>query len=137
MKKISVAVAVIINDLDQVLIAKRHQHLHQGGKWEFPGGKIEEGETAQRALEREIKEEVELTVLEATPLMVLEYDYGDKFVSLDTWTVTRFSGTACGAEQQEIRWVERSRLMDYQFPDANQPIVDSLIIKPANTNATY
>lgn len=127
MKKVNVAVAVIINPLDEVLIAKRHQHLHQGGKWEFPGGKIEAGESAKEALIREIREEVELEVLEATPLMRLEYDYGDKFVVLDTWTITSFTGTAVGAEQQEIRWISRASLKDYEFPEANQPIVDSLV----------
>ena len=127
MNKIRVAVAVVINSDNKVLIAKRHQHLHQGGKWEFPGGKIEKGELPQAALIRELKEEVDLNVNNATPMMVLDYDYGDKFVSLDIWVIKDFDGNARGAEQQEVRWVDISQLNEFTFPDANQPIVDSLL----------
>jgi 8-oxo-dGTP diphosphatase len=127
MNKIRVAVAVVINSDNKVLIAKRHQHLHQGGKWEFPGGKIEKGELPQAALIRELKEEVDLDVNNATPMMVLEYDYGDKFVSLDIWVIKDFVGIARGVEQQEIRWVGIKQLNEFTFPDANQPIIDSLL----------
>lgn len=127
MNKIRVAVAVVINSENKVLIAKRHQHLHQGGKWEFPGGKIEKGELPQTALIRELKEEVDLDVNHAIPMMVLDYDYGDKFVSLDIWVIKDFTGNARGAEQQEIRWVDINQLNEFTFPDANQPIVDSLL----------
>ena len=128
MKKINVAVAVILNKENKVLIAKRHDHLHQGGKWEFPGGKIEQNESAKEALFREIAEEVGLTVQQASPLMVLDYDYGDKLVSLNVWTVTDFTGEAIGAEDQEIRWITREKLINFTFPEANQPIVDSLLM---------
>ncbi len=124
MKKIAVAIGVIENSQGEILLAKRHQHLHQGGKWEFPGGKIEQGETTLVALRRELQEEVAIDVVEATPVMILDYDYGDRFVSLDIWHVTSFTGQAKGLEQQEIKWVAKSQLAQYQFPDANQPIVD-------------
>ncbi|NRA62621.1 MAG: 8-oxo-dGTP diphosphatase MutT [Psychrobium sp.] len=124
MKKIAVAVGVIENSHGEILLAKRHQHLHQGGKWEFPGGKIEQGETTLVALRRELLEEVAIDVVEAAPVMILDYDYGDRLVSLDIWHVTNFIGQAKGLEQQEIKWVAKSQLSQYQFPDANQPIVD-------------
>lgn len=127
MKKINVAVAVIINSDEKILIAKRHEHLHQGGKWEFPGGKIEENESTKDALIREIKEEVGLEVKQASPLIILDYDYGDKLVSLDIWIVTDFTGNATGVEEQEIRWENVSKLVNYTFPDANQPIIDLLL----------
>lgn len=127
MNKINVAVAVVINKEEKVLIAKRHSHLHQGGKWEFPGGKIEESESAQEALIREIKEEVGLTITQTLPLMVLDYDYGDKLVSLNVWMVTDYTGVAIGAEQQEIRWVNKTELTNYTFPDANRPIIEMLL----------
>jgi len=127
MNKIRVAVAVVINSDNKVLIAKRHQHLHQGGKWEFPGGKVEKDESAQDALIRELKEEVDLNIHDSIPMMVLDYDYGDKFVSLDVWIVKNFDGVARGAEQQEIRWVDIALVNEFNFPNANQPIVDSLL----------
>lgn len=127
MKKVNVAVAVIINSNSEILIAKRHQHLHQGGKWEFPGGKIEADESVETAIVRELKEEVALDVHSVLPMMVLDFDYGDKQVTLHICKVVNFSGQALGAEQQEIRWIAVSDLNNYQFPEANQPIIDSLI----------
>lgn len=129
MKKINVAVAVILNKENKVLVAKRHDHLHQGGKWEFPGGKIEQNESIKEALFREISEEVGLAIKQASPMMVLDYDYGDKLVSLNVWTVTDFTGVAIGAEDQEIRWITREELTNFTFPEANQPIVESLMDK--------
>ncbi|MDP2562030.1 8-oxo-dGTP diphosphatase MutT [Psychrobium sp. 1_MG-2023] len=127
MKKIAVAVGVVTNRQGQILLALRHEHLHQGGKWEFPGGKIEQGEQTFDALSRELNEEVNINVEQASPLIKLEYDYGDKLVVLDVWQVSEFSGVAQGMEQQQIKWVDKVDLANYQFPDANQPIVDLLI----------
>ncbi|MGB0894111.1 MAG: 8-oxo-dGTP diphosphatase MutT [Parashewanella sp.] len=127
MKRIHVAVGVIINSQQQILIAKRHEHLHQGGKWEFPGGKVELGETTSQALIRELKEEVDLTVSETTPFMELSFDYPDKQVFLDIHKVTQFYGAVTGAEGQEVKWVSKPDLVNYQFPDANQPILEKII----------
>ena len=127
MKKIWVAAAVIENSQGQILIAKRLEHLHQGGKWEFPGGKVEVGESALVALTRELKEEVNLTVKRASELVKLEHDYGDKFVILDVWHVTDFTGTAQGLEQQEVKWVTKNELVNYQFPAANLPIIAAIV----------
>lgn len=127
MKKINVAVAVIVNSQQQILLALRHQHLHQGGKWEFPGGKIETGETAQQAIIREINEEVSLSTQSTVPMMVLEHDYGDKLVCLHVHWVKEFSGNATGAEGQEIKWVDVSELSGFEFPAANKPILEAVI----------
>ena len=127
MKKIAVAVGIIENEQGEILLAKRHQHLHQGGRWEFPGGKVEQGETTLIALTRELQEEVAINLVTAKPVMVIEHDYGDKLVSLDIWHVTQFDGEAKGLEQQEIKWVSKQQLPRYQFPEANQPIVDWLL----------
>ncbi|OIQ45013.1 MAG: 7,8-dihydro-8-oxoguanine-triphosphatase [Gammaproteobacteria bacterium MedPE] len=127
MKKINVAVAVIVNSQQQILLALRHQHLHQGGKWEFPGGKIETGETAQQAIIREINEEVSLSTQSTVPMMVLEHDYGDKLVCLHVHWVKEFSGDATGAEGQEIKWVDVSELSGFEFPAANKPILEAVI----------
>jgi len=130
-ERMHVAVGVIVNGQQQVLIAKRDKHLHQGGLWEFPGGKVEQGETVLQALARELREEVGLTVLSADPLMIVKHDYNDergiKNVLLDVWRVEGFSGTARGCEGQPIKWVRVDELDKYNFPKANRPILNQLL----------
>jgi len=123
MKKIDVAVAVIVNEQQQILLAFRHAHLHQGGKWEFPGGKIEANETVEQAIIREINEEVSLDVESTVSMMILEHDYGDKLVCLHVHWVKDFNGQAEGVEGQEIKWVDVNQLSQFEFPAANQPIL--------------
>ncbi|MGL5393494.1 MAG: NUDIX domain-containing protein, partial [Shewanella sp.] len=91
-KRVHVAVGIIINADAHILLAKRPDHLHQGGKWEFPGGKVEAGESVTAALIRELKEELNLSVQACSPFMLLSYDYPDKQVLLDIHTVEDFSG---------------------------------------------
>ncbi|QBF83243.1 8-oxo-dGTP diphosphatase MutT [Shewanella maritima] len=127
LKRVHVAVGVIVNPNDQILLALRHGHLHQGGKWEFPGGKVEQDETVTQALIRELAEEVNLEVADSTPFMEISHDYPDKHVLLDIHLVTNFSGEAKGLEQQQIAWVDVNELENYQFPEANKPILDKLL----------
>ncbi|TVL12434.1 7,8-dihydro-8-oxoguanine-triphosphatase [Shewanella xiamenensis] len=126
-KRIHVAVGIILNTDGQILLAKRPEHLHQGGKWEFPGGKVEQNETVTQALIRELKEEVALNVHSSEPFMALSYDYPDKQVLLDIHTVTDFTGEAQGLEGQQVVWVEKHELTHYDFPDANKPILAKLL----------
>ncbi|WP_447018174.1 8-oxo-dGTP diphosphatase MutT [Shewanella algae] len=130
-KRVHVAVG-IIKSCEQILLAKRHGHLHQGGKWEFPGGKVETGETVTQALARELAEEVGLNIAASTPFMLLSYDYPDKQVLLDSHLVTEFSGNAYGVEGQEVEWVNLDKLQEYTFPDANQPILDKILTEFSN-----
>lgn len=127
MQRIHVAVGVIINAKQQILIAKRPAHLHQGGKWEFPGGKVEQNESVTEALARELKEEVNIEVTASTPFLTINFDYSDKQVFLDIHQVTAFDGIAQGQEGQQIRWVNKSELSLYQFPKANEPIIEKLL----------
>jgi len=126
-KRVHVAVAVIINGNGHILIAKRPDHVHQGGLWEFPGGKVEVGESLKAALERELFEELGIALLACQPLLEIHHDYFDKQVLLDVWTVTGFSGEAYGREQQAVRWVAPGSLFEYEFPEANQPIIQALL----------
>ena len=128
---VHVAVGVIFNSKqDQILIAKRPKHLHQGGLWEFPGGKVSSGEAIEHALARELFEELGISDIQAEPLMHILYDYTDKKVYLDIWIIDQFSGQAQGKEGQQCEWVNLQDLLSsqsqYQFPAANQPILERL-----------
>ena len=102
---VHVAVAVIQDSHGQYFIAKRPLESHQGGLWEFPGGKVENNETVLDALKRELFEEVGIIPTHATPLIKIHHDYSDKSVLLDVWCIDNFSGTAFGKEGQEICWI--------------------------------
>ncbi|GAB2522591.1 8-oxo-dGTP diphosphatase MutT [Microbulbifer agarilyticus] len=124
---IHVAVGVIFGADGRILLAKRPDHLHMGGRWEFPGGKVEGNESIQVAMARELKEELDIEVKAMEPLIEVRHDYGDKQVFLDTWCVTEFAGEERGVEGQELAWVPVSELPEYHFPDANQPIVEAVL----------
>lgn len=120
---LQVAVGVVINEVGQVLISYRNENRHQGGLWEFPGGKIETYETAEQALTRELQEELGITVHSAHPLISINHTYPECSVRLIVYAVTGFSGEAVGREGQQIRWVEQEKLSQFKFPEANQPII--------------
>ncbi len=123
---VHVAVGVILDTDGRVLVAKRHLHSHQGGFWEFPGGKVEVGESVQRALAREIKEELGLEVLAASPYKKITHHYEDKSVLLDVYFVSSYSGEASGLEGQEVKWQTLDTLSEADFPAANAKIIQML-----------
>ncbi|HIF54036.1 MAG TPA: NUDIX domain-containing protein, partial [Methylococcaceae bacterium] len=82
-----VAVGVVKNATGHILIALRHDTAHQGGLWEFPGGKVEAGESVEQALSRELKEELNISVQKMMPLIKVRHQYSDLKVLLDVWTV--------------------------------------------------
>lgn len=125
-EQIHVAVGIIRNEFGEVLIAFRDQSKHQGGLWEFPGGKVEEDESVNAALSRELYEELNLQVLSSTPLILVEHDYGDKQVLLDVWQVDEFQGNLRGVEGQKINWVGLQELHNFEFPKGNLKIVSYL-----------
>jgi len=125
-ESVHVAVAVIRNKAGQIFISVRPDNVHQGGLWEFPGGKVEYGETVEQALKREILEEVGIEVQNCLPLIKIPFQYPDKRVLLDVWQVSGYLGHAHGREGQEYRWVNPDELTRYTFPAANRPIVSSV-----------
>jgi len=133
---VHVAVGVIVNSAGEVLLAKRPEHVHQGGLWEFPGGKVEGDETVKQALARELAEELAILVKSCQPMICIQHHYGDKSVLLDVWKISGYEGTPIGNEGQVVRWVAKEQLPSYSFPAANAPIVaavrlpDRLIITP-------
>lgn len=117
-----VAVGVIMFH-GKVLLSKRHADAHQGGKWEFPGGKVEDGEQVQEALVRELDEELGIRPERFRPLIRVHHDYQDRSVLLDVWKVEGFSGTPEGREGQLTTLVSPENLGVLAFPEANAPIV--------------
>ena len=126
MKEVHVAVGVILRD-QQVYICKRPDDKHQGGTWEFPGGKVDAGETVTQALARELAEEVGIVVNSSTPLTVISHDYGDKRVCLDVHVVDDFSGEPAGLEGQQGKWTPMLELRPEDFPAANVAIINALV----------
>lgn len=129
-KQIHVTAAAIFNESGELLLALRDKAQHQGGLWEFPGGKVEPGEAVRCALARELQEELGITIDQSatSPLIQVPYHYPDKSVLLDVFRVNRFSGEAYGREGQPLNWVKLSDLSAYQFPAANKPIVNALLL---------
>ena len=126
MPLVHVAVGVVLNSHNEVLIALRAKQAHQGGLWEFPGGKVEVDETIQQALVRELKEELDIIAECFEPLVVIEHDYGDKTVRLDVWLVTQFDGDPVGCEGQQVKWSTIDELTRYEFPAANKKIIEKI-----------
>lgn len=126
MALVHVAVGVILDAERNILLTRRADDAHQGGLWEFPGGKVEPGEAVQAALARELREELDIVPQRSTALIEVRHDYGDKAVLLDVHMVWAFSGTPRGLEGQPMRWVEVEALETLPFPAANQPIVDAV-----------
>lgn len=117
------AAAVMERPDGHILIARRPAASHQGDLWEFPGGKLEAGETARQALARELAEELGVTVTGCRPQLRVRHRYGDRAVLLDVWRVTAWRGEPAGREGQAVAWVPPARLADHDFPAANRPIV--------------
>lgn len=124
-----VAVGVLTTAENRVLVARRAPHQHQGDLWEFPGGKIEPGESLAEALAREFAEEVGLELdvpVDLSPWQVIEHDYGDRQVRLEVARIGAFAGEASGREGQEVRWMTVQTLDPADFPAANAPIIEAL-----------
>ncbi|HHH39019.1 MAG TPA: Nudix family hydrolase [Sedimenticola sp.] len=121
-----VAVAVILDTAGRVLLSRRHVNAHQGGLWEFPGGKLEPGETLDAALRREIREELGIEVLNHRPLITIDHHYPGRSVRLRVRQVATFRGVPEGREGQPLAWVAPAALAGYPMPAADRPIVTAL-----------
>ena len=126
MAVVHVAVGVILDAQRNILITRRAPDAHQGDLWEFPGGKVEAGESLAQALSRELREELGIVIGRTGALLQIHHDYGDKSVLLDVHIVWDFSGEARPLEDQPMAWVAPSELGNYTFPAANVPIVEAV-----------
>lgn len=124
--RIEVAAGVLLDGVRRVLVQRRPTRAHQGGLWEFPGGKIRAGESFRDALDRELFEELGVRVLEAEPLVRVEHSYPELVVVLDVWHVARYQGLVEAREGQPLRWVTLDSLADLPMPPADRPIVTAI-----------
>jgi len=123
---IHVVVAVIRNDAGQVLLSLRPEHVHQGGLWEFPGGKLEDNESVEQGLARELQEELGIETGRVSPLIRIRHDYEDRAVLLDVWEVQEYRNTPYGKENQRLDWVDIDDLSVNNMPAADLPIIHAI-----------
>ena len=126
LSRLNVAVGVIKDTQDRILITQRKADVHLGGLWEFPGGKFEVGEDAESALSRELFEELNIKPIKAAPLIELNFDYPEVSVRLYVYEVSHFSGDVIAREGQDFRWIIKGELDQYQFPEANKAILSAI-----------
>ncbi|MBB6094907.1 mutator protein MutT [Povalibacter uvarum] len=121
-----VLAGAIFDEQGRVLIAQRPPGKHLAGGWEFPGGKLEPGEERIEALQRELDEELGITVHSAEPLICYEHHYPDRRVVLDLWLVTKYTGTPQSLEGQPLQWVAVNDLEKAGLLDADKPMIPAL-----------
>ncbi len=121
-----VAIGIIQNSKQQVLVSRRKAESHLGGLLEFPGGKVEKNESPPDALKRELSEELNIDVLDISPLIQIPYNYPNRNVLLNTFLVNEYHGNIIANENQTIMWKFLHSLDEKQFPDANIGILNAL-----------
>jgi 8-oxo-dGTP diphosphatase len=129
MNIVLVAAVALVDADGRVLLSKRPAGKPLGGLWEFPGGKVEEGEKPETALIRELKEELGVDVTEAclAPLTFASHSYPDFHLLMPLYVCRRWKGTVTALEAQELAWVRPLRLRDYPMPPADAPLIPYLI----------
>ncbi len=125
---ILVAAVALVDDDNRVLIAQRPEGKSMAGLWEFPGGKVETGETPEVALIRELKEELAIDVTEAclAPFTFASHCYENFHLLMPLYVCRRWNGIPRPTEGQTLKWVRASRLGDYDMPPADVPLIAML-----------
>ena len=128
-KIVLVAACALIDADGRVLIAQRPEGKAMAGLWEFPGGKIEDGERPEQTLIRELREELGIGVNEAclAPLTFASHSYADFHLLMPLYVCRRWEGIAAALEGQRLAWVKPNRLRDYPMPPADEPLVSHLL----------
>jgi 8-oxo-dGTP diphosphatase len=125
---ILVAAVALIDADGRVLLAERPAGKHLAGMWEFPGGKVQPGETPEAALIRELAEELGIDVHESclAPFTFASYAYPDFHLLMPLYVCRKWSGIVTACEGQRLAWVRPARLADYPMPPADKPLVAML-----------
>lgn len=125
-KQIHVMAGALQDEQGRVLITRRPDHTHQGGLWEFPGGKLEPGEPPEEGLARELDEELGIQVCTSRPLIRVHHDYGDRHILLDVRRIGAHAGIPRGREGQPLAWLHPDAMDPARFPAADRPIITAL-----------
>ena len=124
--RVHVVAGVLRDRRGRILLARRTAGRDLAGAWEFPGGKVEPGETAREALARELHEELGIRIDAAEPFIAVPQAYPAKRIVLDVYTVTAYEGTPKGLEKQALAWAPLEKLGSYPMPPADRPVVAAL-----------
>lgn len=126
MKTLRVAIGIVKNELDQLLLTKRADTKHLAGTWEFPGGKVASQESFKMALRRELLEEVGIHITQTRKIIEFNHRYDDYYIHFQVYEITQYLNKISAKEGQPIRWVKLKELDEVQFPAANNVIIDAL-----------
>lgn len=110
----------------EILIALRPSHVLYPNLWEFPGGKIEPGESSYEAVTRELAEEIGIQLTSAHIFTTLTHEYPDRTVHLEVWWVDTYEGEPHGKEGQEVKWFPYEKLSSLTFPEGNKLIIEAI-----------
>ena len=111
---------------NRVLLAERLGDPSFAGLWEFPGGKIDAGETSGNALKRELREELGIDIVAFHPMLEVQHDYADRHVNIDFFLISNWLGTPSGLQGQELKWVQVELLDEAMLLPADGPVISAL-----------
>lgn len=127
-KHIRVVAGIIWNeDKTKILLSQRKADQDFGGLWEFPGGKVEADEQEEITLLRELKEELQIDVVNYAPAIAFPFEYPTKTIDFTIYEVFSFTGIPVGAESQIVAWVKKEELQNLEFPEANQRMITYIL----------
>jgi len=125
-KLLKIVAGVIVDDSNKILLAQRNDGKNMAGKWEFPGGKVEAGETKKEALRRELREELDIECKIGDYIGSSVYNYDDFTVDLHLYFADILDGEIQAVEHKKIAWTEIDTIENYDIPQANFPLINKI-----------